>query len=145
LVGYWSGEHEDILFSNCFYKGCPIWMIRLLTVNFVFEVPFRGEALRHFPDGRWVAMGCGLWSLAGVLFNLEGYILYGKLWAEERLLFAQAPAARGIHGASGLLTVVSSPDMSTNFISPACATAPGSLFCITPLITHSPKYKKVRS
>ncbi len=72
----WSGEHEYTFGSNGFDKDGAIWTTHCLTGSYTSEVPFRGWALRHFPDGRWQAMCSGLRSPAGVAFNLEGDAFY---------------------------------------------------------------------
>lgn len=72
----WSGEHEYTFGSNGFDKDGAIWTTHCLTGSYTSEVPFRGWALRHFPDGRWEAMCSGLRSPAGVTFNLEGDAFY---------------------------------------------------------------------
>ncbi len=72
----WSGEHEFTYGSNDFDKDGAIWTTHCLTGSYTSDVPFRGWALRHFPDGRWEAMCSGLRSPAGVGFNLEGDAFY---------------------------------------------------------------------
>ena len=72
----WSGEHEYTFGSNGFDKDGAIWTTHCLTGSYTSEVPFRGWALRHFPDGRWEAMCSGLRSPAGVAFNHDGDAFY---------------------------------------------------------------------
>ena len=72
----WSGEHEYTFGSNGFDKDGAIWTTHCLTKSYTSDVPFRGWAMRHFPDGRWEAMCSGLRSPAGVAFNREGDAFY---------------------------------------------------------------------
>jgi hypothetical protein len=72
----WSGEHEYTFGSNGFDQDGAIWTTHCLTGSYTSDVPFRGWALRHFPNGRWEAMCSGLRSPAGVTFNLEGDAFY---------------------------------------------------------------------
>ncbi|MCX8496242.1 MAG: ThuA domain-containing protein [Akkermansiaceae bacterium] len=72
----WSGEHEFTFGSCGFDKDGAIWTTHCLTGSYTSEVPFRGWALRHFPDGRWEAMCSGLRSPAGVAFNDAGDAFY---------------------------------------------------------------------
>jgi hypothetical protein len=74
----WSGEHEYTFGSNGFDKDGAIWTTHCLTGSYTSDVPFRGWALRHFPDGRWEAMCSGLRSPAGFAFNLEGDAFYSE-------------------------------------------------------------------
>ena len=72
----WGDEHEYTFGSNGFDKDGAIWTTHCLTGSYTSESPFRGWALRHFPDGRWEAMCSGLRSPAGVAFNQEGDAFY---------------------------------------------------------------------
>ena len=71
----WSGDHEYTFGSN-FDKDGAIWTVHCLTDSYTSKVPFRGWALRHFPDGRWEAMCSGLRSPAGIAFNAAGDAFY---------------------------------------------------------------------
>ena len=73
----WSGEHE-FTFGSDFDKDGAIWTVHCLTGSYTSEAPFRGWALRHFPDGRWEAMCSGLRSPSGVAFNVEGDAFYAE-------------------------------------------------------------------
>ncbi len=72
----WSGEHEYTFGSCGFDRDGAIWTTHCLTGSYTSEAPFRGWALRHFPDGRWEAMCSGLRSPAGVAFNDAGDAFY---------------------------------------------------------------------
>ncbi len=71
----WGDEHE-FTFGSDFDKDGAIWTVHCLTGSYTSDRPFRGWALRHFPDGRWEAMGSGLRSPGGVAFNAEGDAFY---------------------------------------------------------------------
>lgn len=71
----WSSEHE-YTFGSDFDKDGAIWTVHCLTGSYTSEAPFRGWALRHFPDGRWEAMCSGLRSPSGVAFNAVGDAFY---------------------------------------------------------------------
>jgi glucose/arabinose dehydrogenase len=71
----WSGEHE-YTFGSGFDRDGAIWTVHCLTGSYTSDRPFRGWALRHFPDGRWEAMCSGLRSPGGVAFNMDGDAFY---------------------------------------------------------------------
>ncbi len=71
----WGGEHE-YTFGSDFDRDGAIWTVHCLTGSYTSDRPFRGWALRHFPDGRWEAMCSGLRSPGGVVFNAEGDAFY---------------------------------------------------------------------
>ena len=71
----WGDEHE-FTFGSDFDKDGAIWTVHCLTESYTSKRPFRGWALRHFPDGRWEAMGSGLRSPVGVAFNPDGDAFY---------------------------------------------------------------------
>ena len=73
----WGGEHE-YTFSSDFDRDGAIWTVHGLTDSYTSERPFRGWALRHFPDGRWEAMCSGLRSPGGIAFNTEGDAFYAE-------------------------------------------------------------------
>jgi hypothetical protein len=67
----WGGEHE-FTFGSGFDRDGAIWTVHGLTGSYTSDHPFRGWALRHWPDGRWEAMCSGLRSPGGIAFNAEG-------------------------------------------------------------------------
>jgi hypothetical protein len=73
----WSGEHE-YTFGSDFDKDGAIWTVHCLTGSYTSQAPFRGWALRHFPDGRWEAMCSGLRSPSGIAFNTAGDAFYAE-------------------------------------------------------------------
>jgi glucose/arabinose dehydrogenase len=84
----WGGEHEFNFGSN-FDKDGAIWTLHGLTGSYTSERPFRGWALRHFPDGRWEAMCSGLRSPGGIAFNAAGDVFYVESqgpWASANML-----------------------------------------------------------
>jgi hypothetical protein len=72
----WSGEHEYTFATNGFDKDGAIWTTHCLTGSYTSEAPFRGWAMRHFPDGRSEPMCSGLRSPAGVAIHASGDIFY---------------------------------------------------------------------
>ncbi len=73
----WGGEHE-FTFGSGFDRDGAIWTVHGLTDSYTSERLFRGWALRHFPDGRWEAMGSGLRSPGGIAFNPAGDAFYAE-------------------------------------------------------------------
>ena len=73
----WGDEHE-YTFGSEFDRDGAIWTVHCLTGSYTSERPFRGWALRHFPDGRWEAMCSGLRSPGGIAFNPEGDAFYAE-------------------------------------------------------------------
>ncbi len=71
----WGGEHE-FTFGSGFDRDGAIWTVHCLTGSYNSEHPFRGWALRHWPDGRWEAMCSGLRSPGGIAFNSAGDAFY---------------------------------------------------------------------
>jgi hypothetical protein len=67
----WGGEHE-FTFGAGFDRDGAIWTVHGLTGSYTSDRPFRGWALRHWPDGRWEPMCSGLRSPGGVVFNSAG-------------------------------------------------------------------------
>ncbi len=72
----WSGEHEYTFATNGFDKDGAIWTTHCLTGSYTSEAPFRGWAMRHFPDGRSEPMCSGLRSPAGVAIHASGDVFY---------------------------------------------------------------------
>lgn len=73
----WSGEHEYSFGSN-FGPDGAIWTVHGLSDSYTSERPFRGWAMRHFPDGRWEAVSSGLRSPGGIAFNAAGDAFYAE-------------------------------------------------------------------
>ncbi len=73
----WGGEHE-FTFGSGFDRDGAIWTVHGLTGSYTSDRLFRGWALRHFPDGRWEAMGSGLRSPGGIAFNMEGDTFFAE-------------------------------------------------------------------
>ena len=71
----WGGEHEYNWGSN-FDKDGAIWTVHCLTGSYTSDRPWRGWAMRHFPDGRTEMMCSGLRSPGGVAFNKDGDAFY---------------------------------------------------------------------
>ena len=67
----WGGEHE-FTFGSGFDRDGAIWTVHGLTGSYTSDRPFRGWALRHWPDGRWEPVASGLRSPGGVAFNAAG-------------------------------------------------------------------------
>lgn len=73
----WGGEHEYTFGSN-FGPDGAVWTVHGLTDSYTSERPFRGWAMRHFPDGRSEAMCSGLRSPGGIAFNAAGDAFYAE-------------------------------------------------------------------
>ena len=71
----WGGEHE-FNFGSGFDRDGAIWTVHGLTGSYTSERPFRGWAMRHFPDGRSEPMCSGLRSPGGIAFNATGDAFY---------------------------------------------------------------------
>ena len=73
----WSGEHE-YTFGSDFGPDGAVWTVHGLTDSYTSEGPFRGWAMRHFPDGRSEAVCSGLRSPGGICFNSIGDAFYAE-------------------------------------------------------------------
>jgi hypothetical protein len=73
----WGGEHE-FTFGSSFDRDGAIWTVHCLTGSYTSDRPFRGWALRHWPDGRWEPMCSGLRSPGGIAFNPAGDAFYAE-------------------------------------------------------------------
>lgn len=73
----WGGEHE-YSFGSDFGPDGAVWTVHGLTDSYTSERPFRGWAMRHFPDGRSEAVCSGLRSPGGIAFNAAGDAFYAE-------------------------------------------------------------------
>jgi hypothetical protein len=73
----WGGEHE-FTFGSGFDKDGAIWTVHGLTGSYTSDRPFRGWAMRHWPDGRWEPVASGMRSPGGIAFNDAGDCFYAE-------------------------------------------------------------------
>ncbi len=71
-----SGNYHEYSFGSRFDKNGDLWTTHCLTGSFSSDVPFRGWALRHQPDGTMIPTCSGIRSPGGMGFDADGEVYY---------------------------------------------------------------------